>query len=131
MKLFYDGNCVFCRRETAIIRFLDRRGAHEYIDISKPGFDASDYGLDSLRVNRYFTGMSSDGAVTEGPETVYYALKEVGFEFLVFPLRFEFIRRLLSPVYKLYACWRIPISKMLGRRCDGACDIGRDRWNRR
>lgn len=127
MKLFYDGACVFCRRETVIIRRLDRRGAHEYIDISEPGFDASDYGLNSLRVNRYFTGLSIDGAMTEGPETVYYAFKEVGFGFLVFPLRFKFIRRLLNPIYRLYACWRVPVSKLLGGRCDGACDIGRER----
>gem|GEM_PF-6224534 len=45
MKLFYDGACVFCRRETAMIRRLDRRRVHHYIDISEVGFDAADYGL--------------------------------------------------------------------------------------
>ena len=127
MKLFYDGACVFCKRETAMIQRLDRHGAHEYIDISELGFDASDFGLDPLRVQRYFTGVSRDGVVTEGPETVYFALKEVGFGFLVFPLRFVWIRRLLNPVYRLYARWRSPVSKMLGRGCDGGCDIGRER----
>ncbi len=29
-------------------------------------------------MNRYFTGVSGDGAVTEGLDTVYHAIKEVG-----------------------------------------------------
>ena len=123
MKLFFDGACVFCRRETQVIRRMDRRGVHEYIDISEPGFDAAVYGLNAWRVNRYFTGISNNGNVSEGPETVYLALKETGFEFLVFPLRFELVRRILNPVYRLYARWRIPISNKLGRKCEGACEV--------
>jgi predicted DCC family thiol-disulfide oxidoreductase YuxK len=110
MKLFYDGACVFCRREIKVIRRMDRDGIHEYIDISELGFDAVGYGLDAWRVNRYFTGISNKGAVSEGPETVYLALKEKVCEFLVFPLRFELVRWILNPVYRLYARWRIPIS---------------------
>ena len=122
MKLFYDGDCVFCRHETAIIRRLDHHKLHEYIDISKKGFDAAKYGLSTLRVKKYFTGLSNEGVVTEGPDTVYYALKEIGYEFFVFPLRFRFIRRLLNPVYIIYAYCRVPVTKMLGRRCDGSCE---------
>jgi|GEM_PF-7066227 len=83
--------------------------------------------LNPDRVNRYFTGLSGDGAVTEGPTTVYYAFRELGLEFLVMPLRFAIVRRLLNPVYGLYASWRVPLSKMLGRKCAGTCDLPRER----
>lgn len=121
MQLFYDGSCVFCKREIGIVRSFDRGKTHKYIDISKAEFDAAAHGLDAARVNKYFSGIREGTAITEGPETVYHAMREIGCEWLVFPLRFHLIRKLVAPVYELYARWRVPISNKLGRSCEGSC----------
>ncbi len=36
LLVWYDGSCPLCRREIAVMRRFDRRGAIEFIDVSGP-----------------------------------------------------------------------------------------------
>lgn len=37
LTVWHDGSCPLCRREIALMRRLDRRGAIEFVDASDPG----------------------------------------------------------------------------------------------
>ncbi len=37
LTVWHDGSCPLCRREIALMRRLDRRGAIEFVDASEPG----------------------------------------------------------------------------------------------
>jgi predicted DCC family thiol-disulfide oxidoreductase YuxK len=36
LTVWHDGNCPLCRREIALVRRLDRRGAIDFVDASAP-----------------------------------------------------------------------------------------------
>jgi len=36
ITVWFDGSCPLCRREIALLRRLDRRGAIEFVDVSPP-----------------------------------------------------------------------------------------------
>lgn len=37
LLVWYDGGCLLCRREIALMRRLDRRGAIRFVDVAAPG----------------------------------------------------------------------------------------------
>ncbi|MEL0210103.1 MAG: DUF393 domain-containing protein [Novosphingobium sp.] len=37
VTVWYDGACPLCRREIAVMRWLDRRGSLQFIDVSNDG----------------------------------------------------------------------------------------------
>ena len=45
LKLLYDGECPFCRREVEWLRRRDHEGKLALEDIADPGFDPAQYGL--------------------------------------------------------------------------------------
>lgn len=37
LTIWFDGSCPLCRREIALMKRLDRRGAIDFVDVSGPG----------------------------------------------------------------------------------------------
>ncbi len=66
LKIFYDGGCKVCAWEIQKYIKLDEKQALGTIDINAPGFDATVYGLDRERVQKYFHVLTPDGRVIAG-----------------------------------------------------------------
>jgi predicted DCC family thiol-disulfide oxidoreductase YuxK len=64
-KIFFDGNCVVCDAEISHYKRI-APADFELLDISDPGFDASEYGFDPENVNRQLHVMGPDQKVYIG-----------------------------------------------------------------
>jgi predicted DCC family thiol-disulfide oxidoreductase YuxK len=120
LSLLYDGDCPLCSREIEMLRRRDKRGAIAMIDISAPGFDASDYGLDHQTVMARIHGVLPDGTVIEGMEVFRRAYAAVGLGWLLAPSRWPVVGRLFDAAYNWFARNRL---RLTGRvhECDAAC----------
>jgi len=121
IRVIHDGECPLCSRE---IRFLERRdrglGRIQFEDLSRPDFDATEYGLDAARVMARIHGVLPDGSVVEGVEVFRRAYAAVGLGWLVAPTRWPGLRRLVDLAYRIFARNRL---RWTGRA--SACDTGR------
>ena len=119
LKLFYDGECPFCRREAEWLKQRDRSDHLVTEDISALGFDPAAYGLRRDDVERVLHGMKCDGTVVTGMDAVREAYRTVGLGWLVAPTRLPVLRSLSDCLYGLFARYRAPLGRLLGRNCSG------------
>ena len=63
VKLLYDGQCPFCRREVDWLKRHDRDGRLATEDIADPAFRAEKYGLTQEAVMGVLHGVMPDGRI--------------------------------------------------------------------
>lgn len=63
LQVFYDGACPLCSREVAVYRRRDQLGRIAWVDISRPEFQAAEFGLDPARVQQVMHARAPDGGV--------------------------------------------------------------------
>ena len=61
LKLLYDGECPFCRREVEWLKRRDRHGHLAFEDISELGFSPAKYHLTPEEVQSVLHGVLPDG----------------------------------------------------------------------
>jgi len=126
VKLLYDGQCPFCRREVDWLRHRDRDGSLVVEDISALGFDPQRYGLTRDEVNARLHAIRSDGTVVRGLEAVRAAYRAVGLAWAVAPLGLPGVHWLAERGYELFARWRVPLGRLFtGESCDTHCSARR------
>ena len=122
LKLFYDGECPFCRRQVEWLKRRDRSGCLAIEDISALGFDPAAYGLCPNDVQRILHGIRCDGKVVRGMEAVREAYRTAGLGWLAAPTRLPVLRTLSDCLYGLFARYRAPLGRLFGQNCsDGSC----------
>lgn len=62
--VWYDGGCPLCRREIALMRRLDRRGAIRFVDVAEPG--ATDCPIDRGALLARFHARDGDRMLSGG-----------------------------------------------------------------
>lgn len=126
LTLYFDGACVFCRREMARLGRWDTTGKLAFIDIAEPGFDPQTLGVTLQAMNTLLHGSRPDGSMVVGTDAILEAYSLVGRGWLVWPLRVRLLRPALSSAYAAFARHRYRISSLLGIGAGGhACDNGR------
>jgi len=121
IKLLYDGECPFCRRE---IEWLKRRDAHGKLlaeDITSREFHAESYGLSQAEVMGVLHGVLPDGRIVRRVEAIREAYRAVGLGWLAAPLSWPIFGWLADRVYGVLARNRMAIGRLIGRRCEGSC----------
>ncbi len=78
LKLLYDGDCPFCRREAQWLKRRDRDGRLALEDIAALGFDPSRYGLTRQEVMDVLHGVLPDGRIVRGVEALRQAYQAIG-----------------------------------------------------
>lgn len=123
-KLFYDGECPFCRREVAWLKRRDRAGKLATEDIAALGFDPAFYGLKHDEVSRVLHGVTADGTVLRGMDAVREAYRTVGLGLLVAPTRLPVARTIADCLYALFARNRLTLGRLARRDCSkGKCEV--------
>ncbi len=105
--VFYDGECPLCRVE---VRRLLRRappGRLDPVDISAPGFDARQFGLDAGECRRQLHVLRPDGVVLRGMEAVRAAWRAAGLGWLAAPTAWAPLRGLFDRLYAVFARHRL------------------------
>lgn len=121
LKLLYDGECPFCRREVEWLKRRDRHGRLVVEDISSPDFHAETYGLSQADVMAVMHGVLPDGRVVRRVEAIQEAYRAVGLGWLVAPLSWPVFGWLADKAYGLFARNRVRLGRLFGRECDGSC----------
>jgi uncharacterized protein YbjT (DUF2867 family) len=124
LELLYDGNCPICVFEMKRLAGLDRAGRLAYRDIAAPGFDAARYGTTLEAMMGRMHALAPDGRLLVGMDAIRAAYGAVGLGWLLAPTRLRWLRAIADRAYLWFAANRYAISRRLGMRCDGACDLG-------
>lgn len=122
-EVFFDGLCPLCRREIAMLRFMDRRARIRFTDISAPGFDAARVGRTHAELMARIHGRTEDGALVEGVEVFRRLYGAVGFGPLVALSRRWPFAPLLDAAYAWFARNRLRLTGRGGRCTDETCAV--------
>ena len=121
LRLLYDGDCPFCRREVHWLQKQDRRGHLVVEDIAAIGFDPAKYGLSIEQVQGSLHAIRPDGTVVSAMDAIRAAYEAVGLGWLVAPTRLPGARRVCDAAYRLFARNRVRWGNLLGRGCKRDC----------
>lgn len=125
LKVFYDGGCVVCNHEINFYKKRDTNSRIDWIDINKPGFDASSFGLHPMKVRERFHSITETGEVLDGVESFVKIWKTMQiFRILILLAEWRPTRYFMDLGYIVFSKLRpyLPRRKDLG--CDtGACEI--------
>jgi predicted DCC family thiol-disulfide oxidoreductase YuxK len=117
LKLLYDGDCPFCRRDVQWLLQQDRGGMLAAEDIVAIGFNAARYGLTQAQVMGALHAVLPDGRIVRGMEAIRQAYQTVGLGWLVAPTRLPIVRPVADMLYRLFAANRVRLGRLFGRRC--------------
>jgi predicted DCC family thiol-disulfide oxidoreductase YuxK len=124
LKLLYDGQCPFCRREARWLQRRDRHGRLVFEDITAPDFDPSRYGVTSEEVMGVMHGVFPDGRIVRKVEAFRQAYRAVGLGWLLAPTGWPVLRWICDWLYWLFARHRVWLGRIVGGSCaTGKCDV--------
>ncbi len=125
LKLLYDGQCPFCRREIDWLKRRNRRMLLAFEDIADPQFDPGRYGLTREEVNGLLHGVLPDGRVVRGLAAVRLAYSAIRLGWLIAPTGWPGIRWAADRLYAAFARNRVALGRVAGRGCaHGTCGLG-------
>lgn len=124
LKLLFDGDCPFCKREIAWMSKRNKNGYLAFEDIASPDFDPSCYGLTQEEVMGVIHGVLHDGRIIKKVEVFIKAYRLLGLGWLVAPLSWPIINSIAKVAYEIFARYRIPFGNFLGARSCRADSCG-------
>ena len=120
VEVFYDSDCPLCRKEIAMIRWLDRRNRVLLTDIAAPDFKPDELGKSFDDLMAEIHGRLPNGDWLVGVEVFRRIYQAIGFGFFVWPTRLPIIRQMLELAYRWFAKNRL---RFTGRCREGFCEI--------
>lgn len=125
LKLLFDGQCPFCKREVAWLISRDAAGKLATEDISAAGFDASRYGLTQAEVESVMHGVFRDGRIVTRLATFRAAYQMVGLGWLLTPTSWPGLRWPANKFYEWFARNRVRLGSWFGGpKCEnGRCQL--------
>ena len=114
MLIIYDGDCPICCAKRDFLERRDRRGALEFSNVRKPGFEPPVPGLNLQSLETEIHSISHDGKVLRGMDVIREAYKAIGIGWLAAPTGWPLLRPLFDWIYAKVAGNRLKISKALG-----------------
>ncbi len=118
--LLYDGSCPLCSWEMHNLMRRDRHGQLGFIDIQSPDFTAAIYGVTLETLMGRLHGITADGRMLVGVDTLIECYRAVGWWWAYLPLRI-IPRRLANLAYGWFADHRYELSRHFGHCFGGVC----------
>lgn len=119
VEVFYDHACPLCRREIAMLRWMDRKNRIQFTDITSPTFVPSSYGLTMDDFMSEIQGRLPDGSFITGVEVFRRLYGAVGLRWLIPLTRIPGISHLLDFGYRVFAKNRLRFTG----RCTDQCEL--------
>src|SRR5690349_14596180 len=117
LQAFYDGACPICSHEVGYARRRDRDERVEWIDISRPTFNAPAFGLDPAKVNEALHVRGSDGKIYVGVDAAIQIMQAVRHSFLMKVVLFILKIPGMMPIARTYYRWFARNRYRLTGRC--------------
>ncbi len=125
-KLLYDGECPLCVREVRMLQGWNREGSLAFEDIASPDLDPAKYRATREELLGVIHGVFPDGRVVRKVEVFRQAYAAVGRGWMLAPTGWPVLKQIFDWGYEIFARYRIPIGRLLGRKCEaGTCGVPR------
>lgn len=121
LTLLYDGGCPICSWEIHNLMRRDRHGLLGFIDIQSPEFDAAIYDVTLEALMGRMHGITADGRMLVGVETLIESYRAVGWWWAYLPLSIV-PSRLADLAYVWFADHRHELSRRFGHLLSSACE---------
>lgn len=123
LKILFDGACPICSTE---MKYLKKRDIHNLIaleDITNLTLDPATYNKTKEDLNKYIHAITPTGEIIKGVEVFRQAYQLVGLGFILWPTRLPIIKQIADLAYSIFAKYRLPISRLLGRKEGHSCEL--------
>lgn len=121
LTLLYDGSCPICSWEKQNLMRHDRHGRLGFIDIQSPEFDPIVYGVTMEALMGRLHGITADGRMIIGVQTLLASYRAVGWWWVYLPLSLA-PRWLADLAYGWFADHRQELSRRFGHWFGPACE---------
>jgi predicted DCC family thiol-disulfide oxidoreductase YuxK len=110
LTLLYDGACPVCSLEMDHLRERNDNGLLVFIDIARPGFDATVWGTTLAELDAEIHGVTPDGQHLVGLAALRAAYDAAGLGWVLRATAWGPLATLADAGYRLFARYRRPIS---------------------
>ena len=121
----FDGGCPLCLRETSFLKRKDVLNKINFVDISN-----DDYNPNLFKDITYKEAMSNlhgileNGDIIKGLDVLAYSYELIGFGWVYYPLKLQFISPVLRFFYQYWAKYRLKITGRMNieKLCTSKCE---------
>ena len=120
----FDGGCPLCLRETRFLKKKDFAKKISFVDINNDSYDPTlyhDISYEEAMSNLH--GILENGDIIKGLDVLAYSYKLIGFGWVYYPLKIEFLNPILRLFYKYWAKYRLKITgrSKIEKLCTSEC----------
>ena len=119
-----DGGCPLCLRETNFLKKKDLSNKINFVDINSDSYNPSLYkDISYAEAMSNLHGILENGDIIKGIDVLAYSYKLIGFGWVYYPLKIEFLAPLLRLFYQYWAKYRLKITgrSKIEKLCTSEC----------
>ena len=106
-----DGGCPLCLRETRFLKKKDFSKKINFVDINDDSYDPTLYqDISYKEAMSNLHGILENGDIIKGLDVLAYSYELIGFGWIYYPLKIEFLNPILRLFYKYWAKYRLKIT---------------------
>ena len=112
LTLLFDGGCPLCLREVKFLRSRDRYENISFIDIDSPHYQSDLYsGISYKDAMGRIHAINESGEILKDVAVFREAYRLIGLGWIYAPTNWPILGSLIDQVYKLWAQWRLPLTR--------------------
>ena len=110
--LLFDGGCPLCLREVKFLRSRDTLDNISFIDIDSPNYQPDLYsGISYKDAMGRIHAINESGEILKDVAVFREAYRLIGLGWIYAPTNWPILGSLIDQVYKLWAQWRLPLTR--------------------
>ena len=112
LTLLFDGGCPLCLREVKFLRSRDTLENISFIDIDSPNYQPDLYsGISYKDAMGRIHAINESGEILKDVAVFREAYRLIGLGWIYAPTNWPILSSLIDQVYKLWAQWRLPLTR--------------------
>ena len=112
LTLLFDGGCPLCLREVKFLRSRDTLDNISFIDIDSPNYQPDLYsGISYKDAMGRIHAINESGKILKDVAVFREAYRLIGLGWIYAPTSWPILGSLIDQVYKLWAQWRLPLTR--------------------
>ena len=112
LTLLFDGGCPLCLREVKFLRSRDTLENISFINIDSPNYQPDLYsGISYKEAMGRIHAINESGEILKDVAVFREAYRLIGLGWIYAPTSWPILGSLIDQVYKLWAQWRLPLTR--------------------